>query len=448
MRAGIISILAAALFLSALPASAQEQTEAEFDQTADVGSLIRLAGPDRLSTAVAIADQLHNPEEQRAFGEILVVASSENFPDALSAGSLAAKLGSPLLLNPRDRLSDTTREAANRYTANAAQGTRTVVLVGGEAALSAQVANDFDADGWSIKRVQGPNRFATAVAAADFTPSATRAFIADGGEFQDAVIASNLAGTDGVLLLTAGGSLPPETAQYLARSDQSRTTIGGAAGIAAPAIPNVSGADYAGTSVAVAQQFFGEYSGFALARVDNFADALAGTQFSGRMRYPLFLVGQTSTPDDVVNEIDRQYRDIGYIYGGENAVSEAVHGQIGGVRSRGTCSFTFKCQLTYSRVGTRLICDQICAEAQAGVAISATAATLACAAASAGLAAAVCGLAVQVSGTTMIADLTEASENQHCFSINYYPVFAIGDIRPISNPTEIEDGELCDRASS
>lgn len=273
-------------------------------------------------------------------------------------------------------------------------------------------------------------------------------FLADGGEFQDAVIASNVTGSSGALLLTAGGSMPPETAQYLARSNQNATTIGGAAGVAAPAYPNVSGDNAAGTSVAVAQQFYGDYSGFVVARVDNFADALAGSQLSGRQRYPPFLVGQTSTPDEVVNEIDRQYRDIGYIYGGTSAVSDAIHGQIGGVRSRGSCSLLLYCQLTYSRVGTRLICDQICAEAQAGVAVSAAAATGACGLASAGLAAAVCGLAVQVAGSTMIADLNEAAENQHCFAINYYPILAIGDIRLITNPTEIEDGELCDRASS
>lgn len=181
MKATIVSILAAALLLSALPAfsstggsasvtpgATEYQAGTEFEQTADVGSMIRLAGPDRLSTAVAIADQLYNPEEQRAFGDILVVASSENFPDALSAGSLAVRLAAPLLLNPKDRLSDVTRAAANRYTANASGGNRTVLLVGGEAALSDRVAQDFAADGWSIKRVDGSNRFATAVAAADF----------------------------------------------------------------------------------------------------------------------------------------------------------------------------------------------------------------------------------------------------------------------------------------
>ncbi len=87
----------------------------------------RLAGPDRYSTAAAIA--------QAAFGSATQVwmASGAGFPDALSAGAAAATTGGPVLLStsacvPLASSAEVTRLSAQK-----------VVLVGGEGVLSSSI---------------------------------------------------------------------------------------------------------------------------------------------------------------------------------------------------------------------------------------------------------------------------------------------------------------------
>jgi putative cell wall-binding protein len=121
-------------------------------------SPIRLHGRTRIGTATAIARQV-GPHPS---GQVLV-ASAANWPDAIAGGLYAADRGVPLVLSWPDSAADT--RSPGVVAAVDALGGRDIVLLGGEAALSREVAGALRSVG-PTRRISGPSRFATATAVA------------------------------------------------------------------------------------------------------------------------------------------------------------------------------------------------------------------------------------------------------------------------------------------
>lgn len=159
----------------------------------------RLAGSDRFATAVAVAAAMDvGPGE-------VVLASSEDFADALSGSALAATAVRPLLLTTRDALPATTAEALD--------GVPAVTIVGGVQAVSAVVASAVaDAGVAAVERLSGPDRYATsaAVALEALSRGATTdvVWLATGRNFPDGLVAGAAAARDGGILLLVDGLDP------------------------------------------------------------------------------------------------------------------------------------------------------------------------------------------------------------------------------------------------
>lgn len=133
------------------------------DLTAAGLAVERVAGADRTATAVQIADRFF-PDASgavvvRAWGDD--EAPSRAFADALGAGSHAASLGWPLLLTASDVLSPATATRLSR------RAPAEVVVVGGEAAVSAGVAQALRALVAEVGRIAGPERIGTSLLLAD-----------------------------------------------------------------------------------------------------------------------------------------------------------------------------------------------------------------------------------------------------------------------------------------
>jgi hypothetical protein len=175
-----------------------EQVEA--DLVAAGVAVTRVSGANRFATAVAIAERL-------PFSPEVFVTEGENadrdrgWPDALSASSVASALGQPILLVNRDRLPEETAafltEAMN------------ATIVGGTAAVSADVAARVDREVLAVTRIAGGDRYATSRAMADeglrrgLAPTTT--YLATGRAFADGLVAGAAAGAvGGSLLLTDG----------------------------------------------------------------------------------------------------------------------------------------------------------------------------------------------------------------------------------------------------
>ncbi|MGI9018576.1 MAG: cell wall-binding repeat-containing protein [Euzebya sp.] len=187
----------------------------------------RFGGPDRIDTAARVAASTF------AQADTVVLARSDEYADALAGAPLAHSLDSPLLLTQPDQLSGPTQEALSRL------GTSTVVVLGGEAAISPAVTDALTQQGISSERIGGSNRFGTAAAIADRLGPSARVFITEGENtdpnrgWPDALVAAPYAAfNDQPILLVNATRVPPETAAALERSGAAEAlVVGGTASV-------------------------------------------------------------------------------------------------------------------------------------------------------------------------------------------------------------------------
>ncbi|MCY4515691.1 MAG: cell wall-binding repeat-containing protein, partial [Acidimicrobiaceae bacterium] len=125
----------------------------------------------RYATSVASAGEV-TPGVLRGLGRTAIVASAEVFADALEAGPFAARGVHPVLLSAPDALP--TNVAS--YLDDA--GISHVVVMGGTAALSADVETAIEGLGVGVTRLAGKTRYGTAVKAAQLVTG--RCSTADG----------------------------------------------------------------------------------------------------------------------------------------------------------------------------------------------------------------------------------------------------------------------------
>ena len=181
----------------------------------------RVAGSGRVQTAAAVSAASHDA------ATTVVVATGDDYADALAGAPLAAELGAPLLLTPRGALADEAADEIRRL------GATDAVLLGGPAALSDEVEGALRELGLETRRVRGPNRFATAVAVMAQLPASTEVVVAEGQHsdpargWPDALSAAGLAAAPGLpVLLVTADRLPDETAAEL-DENTAVTVVGG-----------------------------------------------------------------------------------------------------------------------------------------------------------------------------------------------------------------------------
>ncbi|MGX5682722.1 cell wall-binding repeat-containing protein [Schumannella luteola] len=163
----------------------------------------RLAGTDRFKTAVAISQANFAPNVDTVY-----LANGLNFPDALSAGALAAQLGAPVILTVPTSLPDAVRDELIRLSPER------IVIVGGYPSVSADVEALVEALPFSpdVVRFAGANRFDTnqqlirdAQTQLGGDPI-TVAYVSNGLNFPDALAAAPAAASKGGVVVLVNGS--------------------------------------------------------------------------------------------------------------------------------------------------------------------------------------------------------------------------------------------------
>lgn len=177
---------------------------------------VRVAGADRYTTAAYAVAHAGNENSGRG-----LLATGEDFADALTAGPLAYRLLMPLFITPRSILHDETARALR------SAGIRQLVIVGGTAAVSEDVRRAVEAICWApgdcitTTRLGGRDRAETATLLADYlkarlgTP--VHVNLARGDVFADAVAGGPHGGVEGAptLLATDPTTLPTATRDWL-----------------------------------------------------------------------------------------------------------------------------------------------------------------------------------------------------------------------------------------
>lgn len=286
----------------------------------------RLAGPNRVSTAAAISQELY-PETASA----AVLTRADHFPDALAGVPLARHVDGPLLLTGGDRLSDVTERELDRVLDDSA----TVYLLGGENALSAQVNADVRALGADVERVAGPDRFATSVEIARRLPETGTAMVASGDDFPDALAAGAIAGARGwPVLLTPGDALPDDVTAYMDETGFDQMYAVGGGSVVGGAVVNqlesrasvsrVAGANRFETAEALSDRFAADADTLGVASATTFPDALAGGVHAAAHDAPLALVSGGRLLPPQRRQVQGLQPDEAVIYGGEAAVSDGA----------------------------------------------------------------------------------------------------------------------------
>jgi len=290
--------------------------------TTGQGTLTRVAGADRIATSVRIS-QVGFPNKSSATA--VVLARADDFADELAGGPLAARFQGPLLLTPTAGLTDTVRTEIQRVLAVG----HTVYLLGGTDAISATVGTDLQALGYTPVRVDGADRYDTAVKIANILGDPPTVFEVDGTNFPDGLSAGPAAAlSHGAILLTAGHTPAPETAQYLSTHPTDvRYAIGGPAAAADPTAQPLVGADRYATSIVVANQLFASPSIVAIASGVAFPDALSGGALAGIDGAPMLLVpSNVPLPASMRSYFDKYSNTVlsAWLFGGTAAVSTPV----------------------------------------------------------------------------------------------------------------------------
>jgi putative cell wall-binding protein len=337
-RALATSALAASLGLAGLGlvAPAAQAAPAETD---------RVAGADRYETAADIA------EASYPAADTVVLTTGQKLPDALSANPIAGATDAPILLTLTDSIPASTQAALEGINPT------NVIIVGGTAAVSADVEAALEDDGYTVTREAGTDRFKTAAEVAREVGTAPQIDADGAGEQQaqatvalangltglpDAVAASPmLHQMDIPLLLTGPDTLNEDAAAAMEALNAEQVLIlGGTAAISlnieqelqADGInaERLAGNDRWGTATAIAD-FELDFLGFEatttyIASGFSLADALAGGPLASQTNSPIVLVSETNVPAPTSTFLEEHAAEIERIValGGTAVINDSV----------------------------------------------------------------------------------------------------------------------------
>jgi putative cell wall-binding protein len=198
------------------------------------------------------------------------------------------------------------------------------------------------ASSWTVHRLAGTNRYATAAATSrnQFPSGATDVMVATGANYPDALAGSAAAGRLGMpILLTQQNGVPCETRAELDRLNPQRIWVLGSGGVISEAVKNdmaqyaapgqtfrLAGSDRYSTAAAISAQFnpSGGVPAAFVATGQGFADALAGGPAAAVFGGPLLLVLPNGIPQATRDELARVAPQRIFVLGGPGAVSESV----------------------------------------------------------------------------------------------------------------------------
>ena len=186
-------------------------------------NVVRWQGADRYATAAKISSS--------SFGSgvgVAYVATSKTFPDALSGGAVAGKLGGPILLVDRNAVPGATAKELNRLNPGK------IIVLGGRSVVSDGVVSALGRYTRSVGRLAGADRYATSVkiSKSAYGGGSKAAFVATGTNFPDGLAGGPVAALlPGPLLLVSPTELPSNVKSELQRLGPSRVFVLGGSGV-------------------------------------------------------------------------------------------------------------------------------------------------------------------------------------------------------------------------
>jgi len=297
----------------------------------------RLAGVDRFQTARVIAEQYNSGTVQD-----VILATGNNFPDALSVSVFAAKLSAPILLV--NNKADSSGEAFN-YISTHLSKTGTVHIIGGTRVINEGFETKLNELGFiNIDRISGDNRYDTdyKIAQKLAVGKATPVVIASGENFPDALSISSVASNKGWPILLVGKySVAQDIKDYVSKQQPTEVYIVGGTAVISPSVetqirslaPNshitrLAGENRFETNAEINKIFGLDPKTIYLSTGYQFADALSGSVLTAKTGDPIVLIdqGMPTLPPAVASYLSGLHaKNVSpnlMAFGGTNAVPE------------------------------------------------------------------------------------------------------------------------------
>lgn len=256
----------------------------------------RLMGEDRYRTAVAVSK-----EGWPDGSNYVILATGENFPDALSAAPLAKKYKAPILLTGRDVLNVDTALELRRLKV------RQVYIIGGEGVISGSIENDIKQRGITPIRIAGEDRYETSIKIAEKIGTGTGIIVTTGLDFTDAVSAAPIAAMKGMpIILVPKDNITQAIRDYIDSLYYVKTYVINGSGLISskivdqfPDVEQITGGDKYERNINIINKFLGEidFGSIYAATGNDYPDALAASALAQKSASAIVLLDNSKIPD-------------------------------------------------------------------------------------------------------------------------------------------------------
>lgn len=300
--------------------------------TITIAAANRIGGVNRYDTGVLIAQSIF-PHGGPI--PVLYIANGLNYPDGLSAAPAVAKQGGAMLLTSPTSLPTEVRDEIETL------APERIVVVGGTPSVSAAEYNELAtlvADPSDITREGGSTRYGTSQEIASaFSGHIDTIFLANGGNFPDALSESAAAAKEGSPVILVPGTksqLDDTTLSLIASFTPTTVVIAGSSASVSTGIQNqlaalytverLGGADRYQTAHLINSTFFPSATVAIMATGAGFPDALAGGVIAAANSAPLMVVPPKCVePYDLADLVSAGVTSV-TLLGGTPSLSAAV----------------------------------------------------------------------------------------------------------------------------
>ncbi len=284
----------------------------------------RIGGKDRIDTAIEISKKYYS------YADNVIIARSDDFPDALTASVLAKALNAPILLTNPGALDSRVKAEIERL------GAKNIYIIGRENAISMNAEGQLKALG-KVERIGGSDRYETSAMVArrvvGLVGDKGIAVIATGENFADALSMSPFAAKNGYpILLVSHNKVPGVIEKAIKDLGIKSVYIAGREMAVSykvqKALPKlierVGGSDRYETSAKIAETFFTNANKAFMASGQVFADALVIGPVAANENAPVLLTRSNELPKAIKKNVEySNYKNI-VLIGLKNAIGEKV----------------------------------------------------------------------------------------------------------------------------
>ncbi|OAA90901.1 cell wall-binding repeat-containing protein [Clostridium ljungdahlii] len=301
----------------------------------------RIRGANRYETSANIANSFSSDKLEN-----VIIASGDNFPDALAGSVLSRKENAPILLVGKDVSSS--GESIN-FIKNKLDKVGTIYILGGKSSVSKNFESYFNSLGYSsVKRLGGRDRFDTNFTIDRYlmTEKGTPVVVVNAFGFADALSVSSIAASKRYpIIMTDSFNLADETKETLKSIEPSKVfIIGGESSVAgnivsqlkeivpslnSNSIIRIGGMNRYDTSLDVCKYFNQASNEAVIASGENFPDALSAGALAAKNNAPIILTDGVGISDQKQYLDGCNYEKV-ILVGGTGAVSEDVQNALEG----------------------------------------------------------------------------------------------------------------------